>query len=80
MNSIANPVVSRTINGGYSGTLTVTVGTGNEGAPPMVFVESDVLASTFVLSLSEAGDLGFAISAAVAEAEHLLNTGEASQA
>lgn len=75
MSTVANPVVRRTVDGGLSGTLTVTVGTGNYGMPPMLFVESDLLASRLSLSMSEAGDLGFAISAAVAEAEHLTGAG-----
>jgi len=54
---MANPVVRRTVDGGYSGTLTVTVGTGNDGVPPMLCVESDLLQSRLVLSMSEAGDL-----------------------
>jgi len=73
MSSVAHPVVRRTVDGGYSGTLTVTVGTGNEGAAPMVFIESDLLESTLVLSMSEAADLGFALSAAVSEARHVLD-------
>ena len=73
MSAVSNPVVQRTVDGGYSGTLTVTVGTGIEGAPPMLFIESDLLDSKLVLSMSEAGDLGFAISNAAAEAKYLLD-------
>ena len=52
-NRVAHPVVQRTVDGGYSGSLTVTVGTGLEGVPPMLFIESDTLESTLVLSMSE---------------------------
>ena len=72
MSAIANPIVQRSVDGGYSGHLDVTVGTGSESTSPMVFVESDLVPGrSLVLSLSEAEELGFALSATVAEARHL---------
>ena len=72
MTGLANPFVHRSVDGGYSGQLNVTVGTGKESVPPLVFVDSDLVPGhSLVLSLSEAEELGFALSAAVAEARHL---------
>lgn len=74
MSAVANPVVRRTVDGGLSGTLTVSVGPTIGGAPAsLVVVESDLLDATLVLSMSEAEELGYAVTAAVFEAKHLLH-------
>ena len=73
---IANPVVQLTVDGGYSGTVTVTVGTGHEGTPPMLFLQGDLLPCDLMLTMSEGEELGAAISRAVAQARHLLREGQ----
>ena len=69
---VTNPVVQYTVDADYSGTLAVTVGTGHEGTPPMLFVQSDLLECTLVMSMGAADELGAAITCAVAKARHLL--------
>jgi hypothetical protein len=51
----------RAVEGGYSGTLTVTNAGGPNGGPSMVFVDSDLLSSKLVLTPAQAWDLGFVL-------------------
>jgi hypothetical protein len=56
--SYSDPVRQATVDGGYSGTISVTVAAGNPGVPPMVFVDSDLVTCGLVLTAEAAHTLG----------------------